>query len=175
MMGVLHRTAYKSASANSSTQAKVINVKGMETFSIDSNSWKEEIDNLTKFHPQNIGFFDLKSDEDDLKRDNKVLKPVFNTPNNKMKTIGRGRKKPDEDGEESFIGRRIMETIGAAHRSESIFNHKYSIKTYSNDLALKEEEKKCLDEDDDDQHLGEENVKSATSYFPAFPYWKLIM
>ena len=60
MMGVLHRTAYKSASANSSTQAKVINVKGMETFSIDSNSWKEEIDNLTKFHPQNIGFFDLK-------------------------------------------------------------------------------------------------------------------
>ena len=61
-----------------------------------------------------------------------------------MKTIGRGRKKPDEDGEESFIGRRIMETIGAAHRSESIFNHKYSIKTYSNDLALKEEEKNVL-------------------------------
>ena len=91
-----------------------------------------------------------------------------------MKTIGRGRKKTDEDGVESFIGRRIMETIGAAHRSESIFNHKYSIKTYSNDLALKEEEKKCLYEDDD-QHLGEENVKSATSYFPAFPYWKLIM
>ena len=156
----------------------MIDVKGMESCSIDSNSWKKDIDNLTKFHPQNIGFFDLKSDENDSKRDNKVSKPAFIIPNHKMKTIGRGRKKIDEDAEDGYIGRHIMETIGAAHRSENIFNPKYSIKSYGNNietvrpkLAKKEEKKKCFDEDDE-RHLEEENIKSS-SYFPAFPYWML--
>jgi len=44
----------------------------MESFSIDSNSWREDIEILPLFHHQNIGFFDLKFDEDDSKRNNKV-------------------------------------------------------------------------------------------------------
>ena len=84
--------------------------------------WKEELNLLTRFHPENRSFCGLENDAV-KNNDEELLKPV-NNKNNKTNRMKGRRTKPQlrQEQDDGFIRRMIDDTLGCAHRNENIFN-----------------------------------------------------
>ena len=89
-------------------------------------TWKEELNLLTMFHEENVGFLDrkgninsnfneMKEEEDEKKTESEEEAKYV-----KIKSLGRGRKIPSGN-KEFFITKIIEETLGISHRSENMF------------------------------------------------------
>ena len=88
-------------------------------------TWEEELNLLTKFDNENIGFIKLENVERD--EELSVLEKDGNQKYSKeakdIRTLGRGKRMSSQK-EHYFITRMIEETLGCAHRNEEMFNTK---------------------------------------------------
>ena len=81
---------------------------------------KEELDLLTRFHPENVASM-LYDDADVNKRNEEAQNENKDTDRIIKKTIGRGKRLSHLREDDSYIGKQIEETLGKAYRAEKIF------------------------------------------------------
>ena len=98
-------------------------------------TWEEELNLLTKFHDEKIGFIKLEHVEKDeelsvLEKDGN--QEYFNEVKN-IKTLGRGKRMSSKK-EHYFITWMIDETLGFAHMNEEVFNTKIPNMKYKEDV-----------------------------------------
>ena len=88
-------------------------------------TWKEELNLLTKFDDENIGFIKLEHVEryEELSMLEKDGNQEYSKEAKYIRTLGRGRRMSSQK-EDYFITRMIDETLGCAHRNEEMFNTK---------------------------------------------------
>ena len=82
-------------------------------------TWEEELNLLTKFDDENVGFIKLEHVERDeeLSGLEKDENQEYSKEAKDIRTLGRGRRIPSQK-ELYFITRMIEETLGCAHRNE---------------------------------------------------------
>ena len=94
-------------------------------------TWEEELNLLTKFDNENIGFIKLENVEKD--EELSVLEKDGNQKYSKeakdIRTLGRGKRMSSKK-EHYFITWMIDETLGSAHRNEEVFNTKIPYMKY---------------------------------------------
>eukprot|EP00092_Neocalanus_flemingeri_P025124 GFUD01027242.1.p1 GENE.GFUD01027242.1~~GFUD01027242.1.p1 ORF type:complete len:329 (+),score=143.43 GFUD01027242.1:52-1038(+) len=90
-------------------------------------AWLEELNLLTKFHPNNVGFSVLGrvKEEDDEQAEENVEEEATKSKEafkQKVRGIGRGSSRIASQDDSCYIARQIEQALGSGHRAGSVFN-----------------------------------------------------